>query len=108
MGEGNVDALGFFQRGEFVDPATDAPVLVLWLALLSCRALCWLAEGAGQGHLPDTASHAFVFEQPQQMIRPLLKVLMNDLGDLWVVGDLWVEGFASDGVDVCDELVFNP
>lgn len=32
---------------------------------------------------------------------------MDDLGDFWVVGNLGVEGFAGDGVDVCDELMLD-
>jgi hypothetical protein len=32
---------------------------------------------------------------------------VDDLGDLGVVGDLGVEGFAGDGVDVCDELMLD-
>lgn len=48
-----------------------------------------------------------MFEQPQQVVGPLLKVLVDDLGDLLVVGNLGVEGFAGDGVDVCDELMFD-
>ena len=48
-----------------------------------------------------------MLEQPEKMIGPLLKVLVNDLGDLLVVGNLRVEGFAGDCVDVCDELVLD-
>jgi hypothetical protein len=32
---------------------------------------------------------------------------VDDLGDLGVVGNLGVEGFAGDGVDVCDELMLD-
>jgi hypothetical protein len=48
-----------------------------------------------------------MFKQSQKMIGPLLKVLVDDLGDLWVVGNLGVKGFAGDGVDVCDELMLD-
>lgn len=60
-----------------------------------------------QEDLPDAASDTLMLEQPQQMIGPLLKVLMDDLGDLWVVGNLGVEGLAGDGVDVRDELMLD-
>jgi len=48
-----------------------------------------------------------MLEQPQEMIGPLLKVLVDDLGDLLVVGNLGVEWLAGDGVDVCDELMLD-
>ena len=41
------------------------------------------------------------------MVGPLLKILVDDLGDLLVVGNLGIEGFAGDGVDVCDELMLD-
>jgi hypothetical protein len=48
-----------------------------------------------------------MFEQSQQVIGPCLKVFVDDLSDLWVVGNLRVEGFASNGVDVIDVLMFD-
>lgn len=60
-----------------------------------------------KGDLPDAALDTLMLKQSQQVIRPLLKVLMDDLGDLWVVCNLGIEGFASDGVDVCDELMLD-
>lgn len=67
-------------------------------SVLSCLVLYLL-------DLPDAASDTLVLKQPQQMIGPLLKILVDDLGDLWVVCNLGVEGFAGNGVDVCDKLV---
>lgn len=85
------------------------PPMHLWrVSRLALLLLCYLGRSSeGNKDLPDTASDTLVFEQPQQVIRPLLKVLVDDLGDFWVVGNLGIEGFAGDGVDVCDELVFD-
>ena len=62
---------------------------------------------SGHSSLPDAASDTLMFEQPQKMVGPLLKILVDDLGDLLVVGNLGIEGFAGDGVDVCDELMLD-
>lgn len=48
-----------------------------------------------------------MFKQSQQVVGPLLKVFVDDLGDLVVVGNIGIEGFAGDGVDVCDELMLD-
>lgn len=45
MGEGDVGALSFFQGGEFVDPAADAPVGdMVSLLFLSCLVVLLTVE----------------------------------------------------------------
>lgn len=61
----------------------------------------------GNSSLPDAASDTLMFKQSQQVVGPLLKVLVDDLSNLLVVGNLGIEGFAGDGVDVCDELMLD-
>ena len=49
-----------------------------------------------------------MFKQPDQSVLiPLLKVVVDDLSDFWVVGEFGIERFAYNSVDVGYELVFD-
>lgn len=93
--QGYVHALGFLEILELADYASNTPTS------LSASELQYIIE-----NIPNACSNTLLLEELQQMLGPVLKVLLYDLCASRVLSNLSVgQGFSYYGIDVCDEGV---